>query len=547
MDRKRREVNHLVDDALSGRIDRRELFRRAAALGVMVPGVLALRTPLGASAAPRAQDATPKPGGKLIALIVDDPKYLDINVTQLAQSRQMMTSIYETLTVLDGADGQVKPLLAKEWAFTEPNKLDLTLQEGVKFHEGQDFTAEDVKWTLEYVKNPDTGSPNASIIEQVDTVEALEPLVVRLNLKQPWPALPFNLSTIQIYSKTATAESIAEKPNGTGPFTWVEWIPGDRITIRKNPNYWRAGLPYLDEIEFRPVTEQATRIATMEAGDAHVMFTPELKEKARIDANPNLRSVVSVLNDSGYILYLNNSRPPMDNLHLRLAASYALDRRAYFKSPTLAGQGEKNTSPWTKSHWAYNPANDTAFEYDLATAATHLAAGGYPEGKNAAGEQLSINLVYPAGYPEWKDGSTLFQAAMSELGVDVKVEELELATWIDRIVNTPEYDMSWDYHFQRAVDPAWTLSLAFFYPPGPKNISRYQDDRLAELIALGGSELDQEKRKEHYFAYQDRWNEIQPGLIVGEFLLYHVTQANVKGFYTQPLFFQDFSTVWIDE
>jgi peptide/nickel transport system substrate-binding protein len=500
-----------------------------------------------AAARPAVQDETPKPGGTLTALIVDDPNFLDILVTQLAQCRQTLSSIYETLTVQDAADGVTKGRLARDWVFTEPTKLDMNLQEGVTFHEGQDFTAEDVKWTVEYVKNPDTGSPNASIIDQIDTVEVLEPLKVRFNLKAPWPALLDDLTTIQIYSRTATADSIATKPNGTGPFTWTEWIPGDHITITKNANYWQPGLPYLDEIIFRPVTEQATRSAIMEAGDADLHFTPELREKARIDQNQNLAAVPSVLNDAGYILYVNNNRPPMSNQQVRLAASYALDRNAYFQSPTLAGQGTKNTSPWAASHWAYNPINDSAFEYDLEMAAQLLAEGGYPEGVAADGSRLSINLVYPAGYPEWLDGSTLFQAAMDDLGVDVKVEELELATWIDRIVNTDQYDLSWDVHFQRAVDPAWTLSLAFFYPPGPQNICRYEDATMTELISAGGSELDQEKRAEHYFAFQERWNEIMPGLIVGEYLLYHVTQSYVKGFHTHPLFFQDFSTVWLDK
>jgi ABC-type transport system substrate-binding protein len=134
---------------------------------------------------------------------------------------------------------------------------------------------------------------------------------------------------------------------------------------------------------------------------------------------------------------------------------------------------------------------------------------------------------------------------MSELGVDVKVEELELSTWIDRIVNTDEFDLSWDYHFQRAVDPAWTLSLAFFYPPGPKNLCRYNDDELAGLITAGGSELDQTARKPIYDRFQERWNEIQPGLIVGEFVLYHALSARVQNFFTHPLFFQDFTKVWL--
>jgi ABC-type transport system substrate-binding protein len=136
---------------------------------------------------------------------------------------------------------------------------------------------------------------------------------------------------------------------------------------------------------------------------------------------------------------------------------------------------------------------------------------------------------------------------MSELGVDVKVEELELATWIDRIVTTPDYDLSWDYHFQRAVDPAWTLSLAYFYPPVDANIGRYKDDTMAQIITAGGSELDQEKRKEQYFAFQQRWNDNSYGLIVGEFLLYHCIASYVEGFATHPLFFQDFRNVWLNK
>ena len=165
------------------------LTQRAAVLGFAVPGVLAMRAAPGCRRRRHAQ-ATPKPGGTLTAIVVDDPKFLDIHVTQLAQSRNIMASIYETLTYIDAADPTfpIKGRLATEWAFTEPTKLDFKLQPGVKFHNGEDFTADDVKFTIEYVKNPDTASPNAAILDQIDTVEVLDPLTVRLNLKQPWPA-----------------------------------------------------------------------------------------------------------------------------------------------------------------------------------------------------------------------------------------------------------------------------------------------------------------------------------------------------------------------
>ncbi len=549
VDRVRRgAINRLVDGVLAGRVDRRELLRRSAALGFVVPGVLLIRAaPAGAQeGTPEASPRAGRPGGTLRAIVVDDPKSLDIQITQLAQSRNVMASVYETLTFLDPADFKTKGRLASSWVFTEPTKLDMTLQAGVVFHGGQPFTADDVKFTIEYVKSPQTGSPNSTIIEAIESVEVLDPLTVRLNLKSPWPAILDDLSTIQIYSKDATIATISTSPNGTGPFTWGEWIPGDHITLKKNPNYWRPGLPYLDELVFRPIKEKATSLAVMEAGDAEVFFTPELKDKAAIDGNATLKSAPSLLNDAGYILYLNNNRLPMSDQNLRLAASYALDRRTFFEA-FLSGQGQKNTSPWAAQHWPYNPINDTAFEYDLDRTREYLAAAGYADGKSSDGSQLTMNIVFPKGYPEWRQGSEMFQAAMAEVGVDVAVEELELATWIDRIVNTDEYDLSWDYHFQRAVDPAWTLSLAFFYPPGPQNIGRYKDEELGKLIQEGGRTLEQEARVPIYHRFQERWNEVQPGLIVGEFVYYHALRADVEGFETDPLGFQDFSEVWLNQ
>ncbi len=520
---------------------------QASALGVAVPGALRWSGIQGAAAQEGTPAADVVSGGTLRAIIVDDPNFLDILVTQLMQVRNLMGSVYETLTYLDAADPAFPPTprLATSWEFTEPTTLDMQLQEGVTFHEGQDFTAEDVKWTIEYILNPDTGSPHASVLAQIDTVEVLDPLQVRFNLKAPWPALPQILTSIQIYSQTATPESIAEQPNGTGPFIWQEWVPGDHITLARNPNYWIPGQPYLDAIEFRPIKEKATSLSVMEAGDADVFFTPELKDKALIDGNERLKSAASLSNDSGYILYMNQNRAPMNDQNIRLAVSYALDRRTFFQA-FLSGQGQKNTSPWAATQWSYNPINDDAFEYDLERARGYLEAAGYTDGRSADGTQLSINLVFPQGYPEWRQGSEMFQAAMTELGVEVRVEELELATWIDRIVKTDEYDLSWDYHFQLAVDPAWTLTYAFFYPPGPQNISRYTDEQITELINAGGTELDEEKRRDTYFQFQERWNEICPGIIVGEFLFYHALARDVEGFVTDPFGFQDFRTVWLN-
>src|SRR5262249_6696723 len=154
--------------------------------------------------------------------------------TQLNQCRETLNSIYETLTLFDAKDGQVKSLLAKDWSFPEPTVLEMNLQPNVKFHNGEDFTSADVKFSIERIQNPATASPNASIISSIKSVEAAEPLKVRFHLNSPWPALVSDLTTIQMYSKDATQDQITTKPNGTGPFIWVEWVPGNHISYKKN-------------------------------------------------------------------------------------------------------------------------------------------------------------------------------------------------------------------------------------------------------------------------------------------------------------------------
>jgi glutathione transport system substrate-binding protein len=423
----------------------------------------------------------------------------------------------------------------------------MTLQDGVTFHEGQPFAADDVKFNVERVLNADTGSPLAAMLEPIDKTEIVDPLHLRFTLKRPWPAVVENFSNIKIYSKTASDESIRTKPNGTGPFKFVEWKQNDYIRLQKNTAYWMKGVPFLDQIDFKPVTEQETRISMMETLAADVLFSLELKDIPRIEANQQLSVQRSTSDDNGDILYINNSREPMSNQKLRLAISYAIDRETFVKQ-FLAGYGSKNTSPWDKNHWAFNSAANTdTFPYDLEKAKQLLVEAGYADGKDSSGNQITLNIIFPVGYPEWKQGSIMLESALKKLGVASKVEELELNVWADRLISTADFDLSWDFHGGHVTDPASTLALAFFYPPGPKNLCRYKDDQLGKLIEQGGSAFEQSERKKIYGDFQQRWNEVQPGYIVGQRVMAHATQTFIKGFVTHPLFFQDFRTVYRDQ
>jgi peptide/nickel transport system substrate-binding protein len=278
---------------------------------------------------------------------------------------------------------------------------------------------------------------------------------------------------------------------------------------------------------------------------ADVMFSLELKDIDRIKSTKGLAVLQSPFEDRGDIMYMNNARAPLSDQNLRLAVASTVDRATFIKQ-FLAGFGNVNTSPWDKSQWAYNPINDNAFPYDLDKAKQMLDDGGYPGGKDKSGKQLVLNLIYPTGYPEWNQGSVMIQSSFQEIGVQVKVEELEPTVWADRLINTGDFDFSWDFHGGHIIDPAATLSYAYFYPPVSTNLCRYKDDQMAKLIEEGGTTTGQDKRKPFYWQFQERWNQIMPGIIVGQRVIADAARDDVKGFTADPLFFEDFRHAWLD-
>ena len=236
----------------------------------------------------------------------------------------------------------------------------------------------------------------------------------------------------------------------------------------------------------------------------------------------------------------------MNDQNIRLAASYALDRRT-FHSAFLGNYGEKNTSPWTTAHWAYNPINDTAFEYDLDRARSYLEAAGYTDGKAADGTPALHQSRLPQGLS--RSGSKVPKCSRRRWPSSASTSRSSSSS------SRPGSSAS--SQPTNTISPGTSINRAPPIPPRPwrspsstrrdrRTSRRYEDEKLGDLIEQGGEELDQEKRKAIYDAFQERWNELQPGLIVGEFALFHVVAADVMGFATDPLMFQDFREVWLD-
>ncbi len=277
--------------------DKFALSRRA----VLAAGVGLATMSLGGAASAAAR------GGRLIyARSADslelDPVFNDANV-----DIWVMNSIYETL-LSPTADGLgLQPGLATKWEWSDAGKtLTLTLREGVKFSNGLAMTAGDVKWSLDRARDPKNGAWNG-MIKSIDEVVVAGPGSVVLKLKTPDPTLLAALATFNTgilpgalvdaapgADAKAKALAFGEKPIGTGPFVLSDWRRGQRMLLVRNPHYWRQGddgktLPYLDEVEFQIIPDDATRILKLKAGEIHgAEFIPYARV-AELQADANLR------------------------------------------------------------------------------------------------------------------------------------------------------------------------------------------------------------------------------------------------------------------
>ena len=351
-------------------LDRRELMKGAAAVGgaLMVPGL--------------AQAQTPRKGGTLRVAMPFNPASVDPMTGRNLPDFNVLYAVHDTLIDFEPKTLELKPGLAKSWSFTDPKTLVLELVDGVKFHDGAPFNAEAVKINLERYKSDQRSNVKADMAT-VDAVEVNSPTKVTIRLNRPNSGLPTMLtnrigcmvSPTLIKEKGPNLDRVAV---GTGPFKFVSWQDNDNFKLVRNENYWRSGQPHLDGIEFRIINELNTLTRTVVAGEADVGLNLQVPQKLIADRSKN---VIAVASPSLVFFgaFLNYARPPLDDVRVRQAMNYAIDRDEINKV-ILSGLGQPSSGVLPKEHWACDPETQNYYTHDLAKAKKLLADAGHPNG-----------------------------------------------------------------------------------------------------------------------------------------------------------------------
>jgi len=359
-------VATLRDDMLAGRIGRRELMRRAAALGVSSTVLAGLVT----SPKVAAQDAT-----EWVVALTEEPTGFDSPAMVYTFSNVMVEShILENLVDIQGENLETIPVLAESWEVLDPTTWQFNLRQGVTWHNGDPFTAADVVWTIERMMNED--GPRAYMTSQFESVEAPDDHTVIIKTKNPYGAMITQLTDIVILPRAAYeemgAEAFTSAPIGTGPYRLSSWERGGTLVLEANPDWWR-GTVTPDRLVFRTITDPATRVAELRAGGVDIIQSVPAAELEPLNSGDT--RVVNIPQGRLMIYPFNMTQAPFDDVRVRQALHYGTDR-AEIVDALLGAYGTLLTGPFTSIWLGFNPEVE-AYPYDPEKAKQLLAEAGY--------------------------------------------------------------------------------------------------------------------------------------------------------------------------
>ncbi|MSP49254.1 MAG: ABC transporter substrate-binding protein [Alphaproteobacteria bacterium] len=440
--------------------------------------------------------AAPKRGGTLTIGADADPIGFDPG-TLTAFSSYDMTSLLYTGLLRWNADMKIEPDLAAGYEQPNDTTYVFRLRGGVKFHNGQAFDAEDVKYTFERILNPATASPNLTIFSAIKSVTVVDPMTVRFELNAPNAAFLNYLATNPVGVIVPRGVSdLATKPVGTGPFTFVSYEPNQQCTLKANPNYYERGQPYLDTVVFRFFKDQASITSALRSKAIDMTWFKDPKVSAQIVRTaPDLVSAPGKTTRT-FPVWMNMKAKPLNDVRVRRALSLATDRKACLE--TVLGGSGKVAAMVPESHvGGYDGVGEMPYyKTSAAEAKKLLADAGYPSGIDL-GEYIVV-----AANPLDVSCAQILQQQWAEAGIKVAIKPMETAPLIQMWLKG-EYPTLLSVALSWSPDPDAIVSRMLSTNPSGK-AQGMADTELDKMIVDARTLLDPAKRAAAYMAIQKR-------------------------------------------
>jgi peptide/nickel transport system substrate-binding protein len=484
--------------------------RKFTELALLAGASTFLPLPSFAAGAAATATAAPVRGGTLNWLYYPDPGSALIAINTSSGTGQAIgPKTHEGLLTYDH-DLNPKPLLATAWEVS-PDGLKYTfhLRQGVKWHDGQDFTSADVAFSILRLKE---AHPRGRITyAHVTEVQTPDPHTAIIVFEKPAPFLITAVSSSEspivpehIFKdiKPADGETL-EQVVGTGPFLLKEWVPGSHLIYERNPNYWEPSLPYLDRVILHVILDPAAREAALETGEIDIGANAvPLADVARLQANPKLQVDTTTYAYSGpqQQLFFNWDNPDLRDKNVRLAVANAIDLEGLVKV-ALYGLGQVSPSPISVALPKFYDPSVTAHAYDPKLAEQLLDKAGKPRGSD--GKRLKLRLTNnpfnPPAYAQYIKG------ALQKVGIDAEILSFDLPTYL----NTVYKDRAWDLVIEslsNTFDPTlgvqrayWSKNFKIGLPFS--NASHYANPDVDALLEAAAIEPDEGKRRDLWYKF----------------------------------------------
>jgi peptide/nickel transport system substrate-binding protein len=576
----------VVDDALRGRVSRRDFLRRAAALGLSFPAAGALLAACGATAtqapptaapsaaptigpttaptmaptaAPTAAPTTaptpagPAMGGTLIFARQAEPAtLLPCGAKGAADNASIwaLPAIFSQLVEVHDADTP-QPGLAETWEVA-PDGLSATFKlRDAKFSNGDPVTAEDIAWSLGRFIDPNVNAYYAGVASSMKACTVVDAKTVRLEMKRIDGAfldalamfvpsiLPKKYFESLGADEDARQTAFAEKPIGSGPFMLKSWTRGQSLELVKNPYFWREGQPYLDGLTFLYLPDDNTRLLKLKSGEAHIAADVPYNQIEAISKTEGLQVLLEDI--AGWKgIWFNDALKPFDDHNFRLALNYATPKEAILGAVLFNAADIQNS---IIARVKYTDPSVPAYPYDMEKAKASIAAS-----SAASGYECSFVIV--AGDAVEKQIAEILQAEWAKIGVKIKIEPVDVATIWARYGSMKEPNI---FTFPGSFLSSDTLSednLAYvFFDPaaGASSFStNYNNPAVVALVAELSGSMDEAKRKATFVKIQQQTMADAP--IVPLYFTKARTgiSTKVKGFRTQKSCWWKFEDVSLE-
>lgn len=439
------------------------------------------------------------------------------------QAFSLNASIYDYLIELDAATGELVPSLATDWETEDGRVWTISLREGVTFHDGSAFTAEDVKFTLERTQDPDLGHLKAEDFAIVERIDTPDDYTVRITLENAYPTFPYLFTdyNMAILSSEYDYENLGESaPMGTGPFVLEQLIAKESALLSANENFWAEGLPKADELAIYFVPDIDSSVSLLEAGQVDIVPQVSPIIKTRLEGLGGY-NVVSPYQESRFIA-LAADREPFDDNTVRLAFKYAMDPEILARA-CQGDLGESifyNETPIVNALAQYHEIPFRGRDVDRAREL--LAQAGYPDG-------VTVELYYASDHPYGNEIAQTLKELAAPAGFNLDLRGFPRDIYLSQYwMNGPMLITGWGVR----TDPSMLLMLAY-HSEGPWNESHMANPRVDELIESIRAEIDPDMRQQYYAELQEIFHE--EGTVINLQVPYLVALSDAVQDYRQPL------------